>query len=602
MSLSIGRGFGLLRSAHERLSELIDRRVGWYRLPRLIGLAVLVGVRNQLRRHNLADTEQLPRVPAAPPARPPDPRRWRTADGSFNDLAAPRAGMAGSRFGRNIPLEQIAPVTDSSVLEPDPRAVSTRLLGRPEGGFQPAETLNLLAAAWIQFMVRDWVSHGRGDLDRAFHLPVLSGDRWPEPDIVIPRTVSDTTRPDPAGAPPTFTNVHSHWWDLSSLYGDSPAEQHAARSSVLGRLHVPPPGGLPRPNQPGRDPASEPGFWTGLALMGTLFVLEHNAICDALHAVDPELDDEQLFQQARLINAALVAKIHTVEWTPAIINHPITVSGMRANWYGLVGQRFSVPLRGLVHHDLLTGIPGSHAQQFDVPYSLTEEFVAVYRMHPLIPDDYQIRSHLDHSVLEECTFRDMAGPATWDLLARRTTSDLLYTFGTAHPGALSLRNFPRLLQEFQRPDNGRYTDLAATDIIRSREAGIPRYNAFRRLLRLRPAADFDELSDDAEVLDAMRELYRDIEQVDLLVGSLAEQKPPGFAFGDTAFRIFLLMATRRLNSDRFFTDDYTTATYTPLGLHWIESTTMSDVLLRHFPTLRPVLREQSNAFAPWPRA
>jgi hypothetical protein len=50
----------------------------------------------------------------------------------------------------------------------------------------------------------------------------------------------------------------------------------------------------------------------------------------------------------------------------------------------------------------------------------------------------------------------------------------------------------------------------------------------------------------------------DVEQIDLLVGSLAESPlPSGFGFSDTFFRIFVLMARRRLESDRFFTDDST---------------------------------------------
>ena len=59
----------------------------------------------------------------------------------------------------------------------------------------------------------------------------------------------------------------------------------------------------------------------------------------------PDLDDEELFQRARLINAALMAKIHTVEWTPAVIGHPTTRLGMRANWYGLAGRAAAQAVR-----------------------------------------------------------------------------------------------------------------------------------------------------------------------------------------------------------------------------------------------------------------
>ena len=57
-------------------------------------------------------------------------------------------------------------------------------------------------------------------------------------------------------------------------------------------------------------------WWVGLGLMHTLFTLEHNSICDRLKQEYANWTDERLFQTARLINAALMAKIHTVEWTP----------------------------------------------------------------------------------------------------------------------------------------------------------------------------------------------------------------------------------------------------------------------------------------------
>ncbi len=81
----------------------------------------------------------------------------------------------------------------------------------------------------------------------------------------------------------------------------------------------------------------------------------------------------------------------------------------------------------------------------------------------------------------------------------------------------------------------------------------------------------------------------------------AEPPPEGFGFSDTAFRIFVLMASRRLKSDRFFTTDFTPEVYTPLGIKWIEDNNMRSVLLRHFPELSPALFRSKNAFAPWSR-
>jgi hypothetical protein len=576
----------------------LDRTKGWDHLPWPLGLAVLDVLRDQMRRGDLVDTETIPSLPR-PAAQPPvGYLHWRSVDGTFNDLVTPEAGGVGTRFGRNLKLNQMAATDDATLLDPDPRVVSRKLLTRRH--FRPATSVNLLAAAWIQFMVKDWMSHGEGDPDRAFRLPVEPGDTWPADEVFIPRTLRDPTRSDPEAGPPTFVNTCSHWWDLSSIYGTTAEAQRAVRTFSQGRLRLSADGGLALPplGSPG-DPTMIPGFWVGLAMMATLFVREHNAICSALLAADPSLDDEELFQRARSVNAAVVAKIHTVEWTPAMIAHPTTVRGMRMSWYGLVGKRPGTPLRSLLRSEALTGIPGSRADNFGVRFSLTEEFVAVYRMHPLIPDEFTLLSCSNGEVLDEPTFRDLAGPHARDVLASHRMSDLLYSFGVANPGDLTLYNYPRFLQEFQRPGDNGITDLAATDLLRIREAGIPRYNAFRRALRLTPAKDFEDLAGDNELAADLRDVYGDVEQVDLMVGMLAEHKPQGFAFSDTAFRIFLLMASRRLTSDRFFTEDFNKATYTAVGLDWIRRTTMRDVLVRHYPSLRPMIAGADNAFAPW---
>src|SRR5207249_5285824 len=134
------------------------------------------------------------------------------------------------------------------------------------------------------------------------------------------------------------------------------------------------------------------------------------------------------------------------------------------------------------------------------------------------------------------------------------------------------------------------------------ERGVPRYNDFRELLHKPRLHSFEELSDNPEWVAQLRRIYNDdIDSVDLMIGLYAEPLPPGFGFSDTAFRIFILMASRRLKSDRFFTTDFTPRVYTQAGLDWIAANDMSSVLLRHFPELGPVLRRVDNAFARWGR-
>ena len=93
----------------------------------------------------------------------------------------------------------------------------------------------------------------------------------------------------------------------------------------------------------------------------------------------------------------------------------------------------------------------------------------------------------------------------------------------------------------------------------------------------------------------------DVEMVDTMVGLMAEPLPEGFGFSETAFRIFLLMASRRLKSDRFLSHDYRPEIYTQPGIDWVEENSMKSVISRHLPAVAFAMEglEDDNAFKPW---
>jgi hypothetical protein len=280
--------------------------------------------------------------------------------------------------------------------------------------------------------------------------------------------------------------------------------------------------------------------------------------------------------------------------------HPTAAAGLHANWYGLAGQRLGDVLERFVHDEILTGIPGTRTDHYGVPFALTEEFVAVYRMHPLIPDHFDFRAAADDTAtLGPTEFDQITGPAAVDVLRAQQLGDLLYTFGTMNPGVVCLHNYPRYLQTFTRPD-GKLMDMASLDVLRCRELGAPRYTEFLRQMHKPVPESFDDLTSNQEWAKELEEVYDgDLESVDLISGMYAEDRPEGFAFSDTAFRIFILMASRRLNSDRFFTDSFTEEVYTAEGLAWVDENTMGSVLKRHCPSLAPYVDATDNAFALW---
>jgi hypothetical protein len=241
-------------------------------------------------------------------------------------------------------------------------------------------------------------------------------------------------------------------------------------------------------------------------------------------------------------------------------------------------------------------IPGTKANHHGAPYALTEEFVTVYRLHPLLPDELELHSLADNTLIDTMAFGEIILLNAEKVLASGVRSaDLFYSFGIQHPGAVSLHNYPRWMQDLTLPD-GLRLDLGAVDIIRDRERGVPRYNEFRRQLHLTPAKTFADLTDNPVWANELEEMYGDVERVDLQIGMQAETPPRGFGFSDTAFRVFILMASRRIKSDRFLTDCFTDEYYTRSSPRpWTTSATPSRRGRRAWPprALSPPTRASS---------
>ena len=116
-------------------------------------------------------------------------------------------------------------------------------------------------------------------------------------------------------------------------------------------------------------------------------------------------------------------------------------------------------------------------------------------------------------------------------------------------------------------------DLATIDLLRDRERGVPRYNRFRELLHKPRVKSFEQTIDNLKLAGTLKEIYEHPDKVDLMVGMYDETLPEGFGFSEATLRVFILMASRRIKSDRYFTDDLTPAVYTQAGINWIDDNT-----------------------------
>lgn len=554
-----------------------------------------------------------------------------------------------------------------------------------------------------------------------------------------------------ARAPKTMRNTNTAWWDASQLYGfDDTSRQRVKRDpadaakllmvpvagqSGPGYLPVFQPGDPINPEWAGQEATGFPDNWTvGLSFLHNLFAREHNSFVTEFRrvaALTPDADSglrdpaqpkqviryrdvtpDQLFEIARLVVAAEIAKIHTIEWTPQLLYDEPLYTGMNGNWNGLLGENgglLSKALSNIVAQNLgkstdpskatgwysvfasgpgILGI-GSKVPGYDItnpkytnggvnhfgsPFNFPEEFVSVYRLHPLVPDLLEFRdlkadpNKIAKKVPVVETFQGKATSFTQTM----GLDNWALTLGRQRLGILTLNNSPMFLQNLKmgRLDSKtQQIDVVALDIIRDREHGVPRFNEFRRQYGLRQLTSFDDFMDPGvipgsasqqqqrDTVKAMREVYGqhvcdaskvitdaqvnedgtpindclgrpngtlvdNIEDVDTAVGYLAEyRRPHGYAISETQFVVFILNASRRLFSDRFFTSCYRPEFYSTLGINWVNHngpgaeimekglpnghqqpvSPMKRILTRNIPELTTELDPVVNAFDPWAR-
>jgi hypothetical protein len=548
--------------------------------------------------------------------RPEWTERYRTATGAWN-TDNPMEGAAGTRFvwqGRD-PAHTVRRDRLHDKDLPNPIAVAN-LIFRCEGAQQTAPFLNLLTIGWIQFMVHDWLNH-RQSLDPrdtiAIELPRDDPrrDKYGQDYMFFRRTL-----PSIAGEPFAFENEVTAWWDGSQIYGSDQATQDRLRqtpgtSAFLegGKLRVDEDGLLPLDAE---SRVIESGFtrnmWVGLELFHTVFVKHHNYLCELYKKEHPSWSSDQVFHHARLENTATIAKIHSIEWTPAVLPTKELALGMAANWHGMVEgllRRFERrrPLRLLeIANPVLGGVIGGTLNNFGIPQNFSEQFAEVYRLHSGMPDALEIRAvgaDVTRAVPTELT-RAANSHAT---LAEHGLATMLNSFGWQHMPALINNNHPAFMTDMSTEGNP-VLDLAAADIVRARERGIPPFNEFRRQIGMAPLSWFEDLGCDARTVARLESLYgtgrAGVERMDLIVGMHCDMNRPLRGFDQTRFAIFLQAASRRLQTDPFYTTKYDAQHYTASGLARIDEATLKSVLLRHCPELaRSGLMGVNNAFEPW---
>ena len=583
------------------VAERIDRRWGWDHLPLPVAMLVLIGLRNRLRaeeplRHGPRPARQARRVrpPALPDrahARRHVQRPRRPADGQPRQPLRPQrparaTRSASRRTGCSSRTRGSSAASCSRATSSSRRRRSTCSPAR--GSSSRCTT----GSATARTRRRTRGSCRSPTTTRGPSTRCRSSARGRDPSA------------DPSG-PPTFVTDDTHWWDGSQIYGRDPAFADALRSGEHGKLRIDEHGLPPQRPRGARRPRRRRRQLLGRARAAALAVHAR-----AQRGLRPPARDASRALRRRALRQGAARRRGADGEDPhgrldAGDHRPPDDGARRCARTGGASRASgsTSTSAGATTNEVIRGIPGSPTNHHGVPYSLTEEFVVRLPHAPADPGRLQLPlarrrrgAAGAHAARARRAARARAARprCRWPTCSTRSARRI--------PGAITLHNFPRFLQHFDRAD-GALVDLASIDVLRVRERGVPRYNEFRRLLHLKAFDTFEEMADTPEHAEELRRIYGDVERVDLMIGMYAERKPKGFGFSDTAFRIFILMASRRLESDRFFTRDYRPEVYTQRGHRLGREQLDAHAAAAPLPRARAgAARTSTNPFAPWQRA
>ena len=360
--------------------------------------------------------------------------------------------------------------------------------------------------------------------------------------------------------------------DASVVYGSDLETANNLRSFAGGKLKIESNGLLPTSDQ-----REGQGFVAGdhrstenplLSSLQTLWVREHNRICDQLSGQQPGLSDERLYQKARVKVMGLLQHITYNEFLPAVLGD-----------------------------DALTDYKGYDAE---VNPGIFNEFAAAaYRFgHSMISDTVAQRDHDgSESASGDITLKDaffniqVLQQSGIDTVLRGASLQQAQEVDTQYVDGL--RNFL-----FSAPPEGskcpmrgvlRFTngvfpglDLGSRNIQRGRDHGLDSYNDIRETLGLKRLETFEEITSDQDLAQRLKELYNnDINNVDLYVAGLAEDHVEGSSLGEVFGTIIKRQFEAIRDGDRFWHENEENKLFSEAELAEIKGTKLSDVIERN---------------------
>ena len=268
-----------------------------------------------------------------------------------------------------------------------------------------------------------------------------------------------------------------------------------------------------------------------LTAIHTLWMREHNRIANSLAAMNPSWNAEKIYQEARKIVGAEMQHITFKEWLPKILgSEAMAKIGQYKNYNSKVDA-------SIFNSFATSAFRFGHSMIQPVLTRLNESFLPIQQGNIPLHKSLFSPFRLVHEGGIDPLLRGLFGTAA---KSRVDPSEQLNTEVTE-----------RLFQMAK----GISLDLAALNIQRGRDHGLPGYNKWREYCNMSVAETFDDLSKEItnlEVRAKLQEIYSDPSEIDLFVGGLLEESLEGGRLGPV-FTCLLSLQFKHLRSgDRFW--------------------------------------------------
>jgi len=269
----------------------------------------------------------------------------------------------------------------------------------------------------------------------------------------------------------------------------------------------------------------------GHMVMSTLFLREHNSICEGLATRNPDWDDDRLFHTARIINTVILMKLVIEDY----VNH---IAGV----------------------DILRLDPSFTEKQqwYRTPW-IAAEFNLLYRWHGLVPDTFSVAD------------KDESFVKNYALLTNKGLGHLMESATNQVAGQISLDNVPKFMLPAEQ-----------AMINKGRDWRLRSFNDYREQFGLSRLDSFADLTDDEHMQSRLSNLYGDIDKLELTVGLFAEEGEDSLT-GDLQTAMVAYDALTQIYTNPLLAaENYTEEHFTAYGLERINETkTFQDLASRH---------------------